>query len=207
MVRQFLEELTFRQKEVLEFISATIQQKGYPPTLREIGKRFRIASTNAVNGILEALEKKGYIKRRPFLSRGIEITSILKPDFRLVPVVGRIAAGLPILAVENIEAHLAVDKSFLPGGEIFSLKVVGDSMKDAGIFDGDYALARRQSIAEPGDVVVAVIGEDATVKKYFPTKKYIRLEPANEDYEPIIVEKGTPDFYIAGKVIGLMRRM
>ncbi len=207
MVRQLLEELTFRQKEVLEFISATIQQKGYPPTLREIGKRFRIASTNAVNGILEALERKGYIKRRPFLSRGIEITSILKPDFRLVPVVGRIAAGLPILAVENIETHLAVDKSFLPGGEIFSLKVVGDSMKDAGIFDGDYALARRQSIAEPGDIVVAVIGEEATVKKYFPTKKYIRLEPANEEYEPIIVEKGTPDFYIAGKVIGLMRRM
>lgn len=207
MVRQSLEELTFRQKEILEFISGNIQQKGYPPTLREIGRRHRIASTNAVNGILEALEKKGYIKRKPFLSRGIEITDVIRPDFRLVPVVGRIAAGLPILAVENIETHLAVDKSFLPGGEIFSLKVVGDSMIDAGIFDGDYCLARRQSVAEDGDVVVAVIGEEATVKKYHPTKKYIRLEPANENYEPIIVEKGMPDFYIAGKVIGLMRRM
>jgi len=207
MVRQFLEELTFRQKEVIEFISATIQQKGFPPTVREIGKRFRIASTNAVHGILEALEKKGHIRKRPFLSRGIEIISSLRPDFRLVPVVGRIAAGLPILAVENIETHLAVDKSFLPGGDIFSLKVVGESMKEAGIFDGDYVLARRQSMAEPGDIVVAVIGEEATVKKYYPTKKYIRLEPANQDFEAIIVEKGTPDFYIAGKVIGLMRRM
>jgi len=207
MVRQMLEELTFRQKEVLEFISDYIQREGYPPTFREIGKRFKVASTNAVNDILEALERKGYIKRRPYLSRSIEIVGSLKPDFRLVPVLGRIAAGLPILAVENIESHMAVDKSFLPGGDIFSLKVVGDSMKGEGIFDGDYVLARKQSVAVEGDVVVAVIGEEATVKKYFTTKKYVRLEPANEDFEPIIVDKKTPDFYIAGKVIGLMRRM
>ncbi len=201
------EELTFRQKEILNFISQAIQDKGYPPTLREIGKKFKIASTNGVHTILEAIEKKGYIKRHPLLSRGIELIQNIKANFTLVPVVGRIAAGLPILAVENIETHLAVDKTFLPSGEIFSLKVVGDSMKDAGILDGDYVLARRQETAEKGDIVVAVIGEEATVKTYVPLKNMIRLEPANPDFEPIIVDKNAPGFFIAGKVMGLMRKM
>ncbi len=201
------EELTFRQKEILNFISQAIQDKGYPPTLREIGKKFKIASTNGVHTILEALEKKGYIKRHPLLSRGIELIQNLKANFTLVPVVGRIAAGLPILAVENIETHLAVDKTFLPSGEIFSLKVVGESMRDAGILDGDYVLARRQETAEKGDIVVAVIGEEATVKTYVPLKNMIRLEPANPDFEPIIVDKKAPGFFIAGKVMGLMRKM
>lgn len=201
------EELTFRQKEILNFISQAIQEKGYPPTLREIGKKFKIASTNGVHTILEAIERKGYIKRHPHLSRGIEMVQNIKANFTLVPVVGRIAAGLPILAVENIETHLAVDKTFLPSGEIFSLKVVGDSMKDAGILDGDYVLARRQETAEKGDIVVAVIGEEATVKTYLPLKNMIRLEPANPDFEPIIVDKKAPGFFIAGKVMGLMRKM
>ena len=202
-----LEELTFRQKEILNFISQAVQDRGYPPTLREIGRKFKIASTNGVRTILETLEKKGYIKRHPLLSRGIELIQSIRPNFTLIPVVGRIAAGLPILAVENIETHLAVDKTFLPSGEIFSLKVVGDSMRDAGILDGDYVLARRQETAEKGDIVVAVIGEEATVKKYVPLKNMIRLEPENPDYEAIIVDKKAPGFFIAGKVIGLMRKM
>lgn len=202
-----VEELTFRQKEILNFISQAIQDKGYPPTLREIGKKFKIASTNGVHTILENLEKKGYIKRQPLLSRGIELVQNIRANFTLIPVLGRIAAGLPILAVENIETHLAVDKTFLPSGEIFSLKVVGESMKDAGILDGDYVLARRQETAEKGDIVVAVIGEEATVKTYVPLKNMIRLEPANPDFEPIIVGRKTPGFFIAGKVMGLMRKM
>jgi len=202
-----VEELTFRQKEILNFISQAIQDKGYPPTLREIGKKFKIASTNGVHTILENLEKKGYIKRQPLLSRGIELVQNIRANFTLIPVLGRIAAGLPILAVENIETHLAVDKTFLPGGEIFSLKVVGESMKDAGILDGDYVLARRQETAEKGDIVVAVIGEEATVKTYVPLKNMIRLEPANPDFEPTIVDRKTPGFFIAGKVMGLMRKM
>ena len=202
-----LEELTFRQKEILNFISQALQDKGYPPTLREIGKKFKIASTNGVHTILENLEKKGYIKRQPLLSRGIELVQNIRANFTLIPVLGRIAAGLPILAVENIETHLAVDKTFLPSGEIFSLKVVGESMKDAGILDGDYVLARRQETAEKGDIVVAVIGEEATVKTYVPLKNMIRLEPANPDFEPIIVDRKTPGFFIAGKVMGLMRKM
>jgi repressor LexA len=124
-----------------------------------------------------------------------------------VPILGRIAAGLPILAVENIEGSLAVDRSFIAGGDIFSLKVVGDSMKDSGIFDGDYVLARMQPTAEKGDIVVAVIGEESTVKRYSPERNRIRLLPANPIFEPIILDKKSPDFRIAGKVIGLLRKM
>lgn len=200
-------ELTRRQKEIFEFIKGMIDNKGFPPTIREIGERFRIASTNGVRDLLKALERKGFIRREPLLSRGIEIVRPAKTNFVAVPLVGRIAAGQPILAVENIENYIAIDKSFLPSGEIFSLKVVGDSMIEAGIHEGDYVMARRQETAEKGDIVVAVIGDEATVKKYFPEKNKIRLEPANPKYGPIVVEKRTPGFYIAGKVIGLLRKM
>lgn len=208
-------ELTERQREVLDFISEMIENKGLPPTIREIGERFKIASTNGVRAILSALSKKGYIRRKPLVSRGIELAKKAKAGFdyaqkrayMAVPLVGRIAAGLPTLAVENIEGSIAVDRSFLPGGDVFSLRVVGDSMKDVGIFDGDYVLARVQSTAEKGDIVVAVIGEEATVKTYVPQKNRVRLEPANPAYQPIIVDTRYSDFRIAGKVIGLLRRM
>lgn len=200
-------ELTKRQRDVLDFIAETIQKKGFPPTIREIGEKFKIASTNGVRGILSALTQKGYIRRQPLVSRGIELLTQTRPSFAAVPILGRIAAGLPILAVENIEGTVAVDRSFLTGGDIFSLKVAGDSMKDSGIFDGDYVLARMQPTAENGDIVVAVIGEEATVKRYSPGKNRIKLEPANPLFEPIIVDKKSPDFRIAGKVIGLLRKM
>ena len=200
-------ELTKRQRDVLDFIAEMIQQKGFPPTIREIGNRFKINSTNGVRAILSALTQKGYIRRKPLVSRGIELLTPSRVSFLTVPLLGRIAAGLPILAVENIEGSIAVDRSFLPGGDIFSLEVVGDSMKDSGIFDGDYVLAKMQPTADKGDVVVAVIGEEATVKRYIPEKNRIRLEPANPIFEPIIVDRKSPDFRIAGKVIGLLRKM
>lgn len=201
------DKLTNRQRQILEYISDMINKKGVPPTIREIGDKFRFKSTNATRSVLNALSKKGYIKRKPLVSRGIELLRQTKATFSIVPLIGRVSAGIPILAVENIEGNFAVDKSFLPDRESFFLKVVGDSMKDAGILDGDYVLAQSQDIANKGDIVVAIIGDEATVKKYFPEKNKVRLEPANQEYGPIIVEKNTPDFRIAGKVVGLLRRM
>lgn len=208
-----MKELTRRQKEVLDFISETTEKNGFPPTIREIGKKFRIASTNGVRAILSALSVKGYIRRKPLLSRGIEVlrsvsSSIgrVKPALVSVPLLGRISAGLPVLAVENVEGSIGIDKTLFPGDGIFFLKVVGDSMRDAGILNGDYVLAQQQNTADKGEIVVAMIGDEATVKRYFPEKNKVRLEPANPEYGPIVVEKRTPDFFIAGKVIGLLRK-
>jgi repressor LexA len=208
-------ELTPRQREVLDFIREMIENKGFPPTIREIGEKFKITSTNGVRAILSALSKKGYIRRKPLISRGIELAkkaNILfdfsrTGDYVAVPLLGRIAAGLPTLAVENIEGSIAVDRSFLPGGDVFSLKVEGESMKGSGILDGDYVLARSQSVAEKGDIVVAVIGEEATVKRYVPQKNRVKLAPDNPAFKPIVVDRRSEEFRIAGKVIGLLRRM
>jgi len=210
-----VKELTARQREILEFIREMIERNGLPPTIREIGERFKISSTNGVRAVLSALTQKGYIRRKPLLSRGIELAGKSKSVFDYgegsifvaVPLLGRIAAGLPTLAVENIEGSIAVDRSFVPGGDVFSLKVEGESMKDAGIFHGDYVLARAQSTAEKGDIVVAVIGDEATVKKYVPLGNRIKLEPANRAFKPILLNPAISDFRIAGKVIGLLRKM
>lgn len=201
------EKLTRRQRQVFEFISDTIESKGTAPTIREIGKRFKIASTNGVRAVLSSLVKKGYIRRKPMVSRGIELVREMKSSFINVPILGRISAGLPVLAVENIEGTIALDKNFFSGGDIFSLKVQGDSMKDAGIFDGDYVVARQQPTADKGDIVIAIIGEEATVKKYFPENGKVRLEPANPDFKPIVIQRKSPEFFIAGKVIGLLRKL
>lgn len=201
-----MKELTQRQKEVLDFISEMMEKKGFPPTIREIGQKFKITSTNGVRAILSALSSKGYIRRKPLISRGIELLKAVRSDLVYVPLVGRISAGLPVLAVENIEGNIGIDKTLFPGDGIFFLKVVGDSMKDAGILNGDYVLAQQQKTAEKGEIVVAMIGNEATVKRFFPEKNRVRLEPANPEYGPIIVEKKTPDFFIAGKVIGLLRK-
>ena len=201
-----MEKLTKRQREVLQYISEMVESKGFPPTIREIGKKFKIASTNGVRTILFSLTKKGYIKRRPFISRGIELISSFKGSLIFVPVLGRISAGIPILAVENIEGTIALDKNLFSGGEIFSLRIQGDSMRDEGILDGDYIVARHQSYANKGDVVVVIIGEEATVKRYFPEDGKVRLEPANPDFRPIIIDRKALGFFIAGKVIGLLRK-
>jgi repressor LexA len=201
------EELTARQQQIFEFIREMIRRTGIPPTMREIGKKFAIRSTNGVREVFAVLEKKCHIRRKPYLSRSIELADEPAAVFEPIPLIGRVAAGLPILAVENIDGHLAVDRSFLPSGEVFSLRITGDSMKDEGIRDGDFVLVKKQETARRGEIVVAVIGEEATVKKFYAERGLVRLEPANPAFGPIIVEKNTPGFYIAGKVVGLMRRM
>ena len=205
-------DLTARQREIFEYIRNMIRTKGRPPSIREIGESFQIHSTNGVRAVLEALERKGYIRRDRYTSRGIELLKepleqMLSGRYREVFWVGRVAAGTPIWAEQNIEGSFLLDREFVPGEEVFSLRVRGDSMIDAGIYDGDFVLVKRQPHADPGDVVVAQIGDEATVKKFFPERRRIRLEPANPEYGPIVVERDAPGFAIAGKVIGLLRRM
>jgi len=207
-----MKELTARQREIFDFIKKSVIKIGRPPSLREIGEKFAINSTNGVRSVLEALERKGYIKRNRYLSRGIEIIKEAPDHYdekqlRSVPWVGRVAAGTPVWADQNIEGNFYIDRSFAPGEYIFALRVTGDSMKNAGILDGDYVLVRRQQTAQKGEIVVAQIDDEATVKRFMPDKKRIRLEPENPDFGPIIVERNAPGFVIAGKVIGLMRKM
>ncbi|MCK4596634.1 transcriptional repressor LexA [bacterium] len=200
--------LTARQKQALEFIVGAIRERGCPPTIREMGDALGISSTNGVRYLLDVLAQKGYIRRRPHVSRGIELVHGRSPDHIVaVPLVGRVAAGEPILAQENIEDFFFLDSSFLTSGDLFALRVKGESMIDAGIFDGDVIFARQQPSAENGDIVVAVIGEEATVKRFYPENGRVRLEPANSSYGPIVVERDAPGFRIAGKVVGLIRRM
>ena len=200
-------KLTVRQKQLYDFISKSILERGVPPTIREMGKKLTISSTNGVRSILNALIKKGYVKKTPLVSRGIELAGEMMSSTKHLPLVGTVPAGAPILAQENIEGSIAVDTSFLPSGETFTLRVVGESMVGAGIVDGDFVVVRKQNTAEPGDIVVAVIGDEATVKRFYPESDCIRLEPENETFGPIVVELDTPGFYIAGKVVGLLRRM
>jgi len=200
-------KLTARQKQVYDFIAASILEKSAPPTIREIGERFSIQSTNGVRSILTALIKKSYIKKTPLVSRGIELATRMTTSVRQLRLVGTVPAGAPLLAEENVEGSIAVDTTFLPSGETYSLRVVGESMIGAGIVDGDFVVVRKQDSADAGDIVVAVIGDEATVKRYYPEPDCIRLEPENDAFGPIIVENDTPGFYIAGKVVGLLRRM
>ena len=201
------EALTRRQKEILEYIERMITELGKSPTIREIGERFNISSTNGVRAHLQALMKKGYIRRQGLISRGIELVRAMSGPIKKVPLVGAVPAGTPIDAIENIEGEIAVDTSFFPSGETFTLRVKGDSMQEAGILDGDYVLVKKQKSADPGDIVVAIIGEEATVKRYFPEAGRVRLQPENEAFEPIWVDRKSPEFSLAGKVIGLMRRI
>ena len=200
-------KLTEKQRQILEYIEQQILQKGHSPTFREIGKRFGITSTNGVRTHLTALIKKGYIKKENYISRGLELVKSVAANIGRVPLVGSVPAGQPIDAIENVEGDIALDLSFLPGGESFSLYVKGDSMQNAGIFDGDLVLVRKQATAQKGDIVVAVLNGEATVKRYFPEGAKVRLQPENDAYEPIIIGKKSGEFRIAGKVVGLMRKI
>ena len=200
------EPLTERQRKILDFIDSKISAHGQPPTLREIGAKFGITSTNGVRTHLDALVKKGYLKREGFISRGLELTRKLAGPVNRVPLVGLVPAGNPIDAAENIEAEFALDKSFLPSGETFSLQVKGDSMQNAGILDGDYVLVAKQETAHKGEIVVAIINGEATVKRYFPEGNRIRLQPENVSYQPIMVDRRSGEFRLAGRVVGLLRR-
>lgn len=205
-------DLTARQREIFDYIKDMILERGRPPSIREIGEQFGIRSTNGVRAVLEALERKGYVKRDRYTSRGIELLkeaddTVPSSRLREISWVGRVAAGTPIWAEQNIEGSFYIDKDFVSGEEVFSLRVQGDSMVEAGIFDGDFVLVKRQQSANKGEVVVAQIGDEATVKRFYPERKRVRLEAANPSYGPIVVDKNTPGFFIAGKVIGLLRRM
>jgi repressor LexA len=200
------EPLTVRQRKILEYVEHRITEDRQPPTIREIGDKFGITSTNGVRTHLEALVKKGYLKKEGFISRGLELTRRLAGPVRRIPLVGAVPAGNPIDSAENVESEFALDKGFLPGGETFSLRVIGDSMRDAGILDGDFVLVTKQDTAQSSDIVVAIINGEATVKRYFPEGNRIRLQPENDQYKPIIVEKKSGEFRLAGKVIGLLRR-
>ena len=205
-------KLTDRQQVIYDFIAAVIRSRGAPPTIREIMDEFGISSTNGVRTTLAALEKKGHILRHPRLSRGIELVDYLEPeslsdDLRLIPLIGRVAAGEPILANQNVETTLRIDSSLVPAtGVLFALRVHGESMKNAGILDGDIVLARQQETADRGEIVVALIDDEATVKRFYPEPDGIRLMPENDAFDPIVVTEGSGEFRIAGKVVGLVRQ-
>jgi repressor LexA len=200
--------LTDRQREILDFISRSIAKRGYPPTLREIGSHFGIRSTNGVNDHLRALEKKGYLQREDLKSRALR-PIVTTGQLVEVPVLGRVAAGQPLLAVRNYDDTVRVDRFFIGNNrEVFALRVKGDSMIEDGIFDGDYVFVRKQLQANSGETVVAMIGDEATVKRYYPEGDTIRFQPANARLEPIYVRKR--DFKsvnLLGVVIGVYRKL
>jgi repressor LexA len=202
--------LTKRQQEVIQFITEELQIHGRPPTLREIGTKLKISSTNAVRSLLTALEKKEYIIRKAYLSRGIELVktpvNVEIGGIVSIPIIGSVAAGQPLLAEENIEGHIRIDRDLFRANDGFALRVNGQSMVEAGIRDGDIVLARPNLPLEEGAIIVALIGDEATVKHYFHERDHIRLEPANPHFGPIIVERDTPGFHVAGKVVGLYRK-
>lgn len=230
-----MQGLTKRQAQTLDYIRQSIEERGYPPTLREIGEYMGIRSTNGVNDHLRALERKGYLRREDMKSRALRLvgentesipeesasselngstpqSAALNDNDNLldVPVVGRVAAGLPILAEDNLIDSVKVDRGLLRGGigrGIFGLRVQGDSMIEAGILSGDYIFVRQQPTAERGQIVVALIGEEATVKYFYPERDYIRFQPANASMAPILVR--ATDFkptMLLGVVVGLHRR-
>jgi repressor LexA len=198
-------ELSPRQMTILQYIQKTIDTRGYPPSVREIGEAVGLKSSSTVHAHLVKLENKGYIRRDPTKPRAIEI---LNEDSAVVriPMVGRVAAGKPILALENIEGTFSLPASFVGTTEdnLFMLTIKGDSMVDAGILDGDYVIVRQQQTAKNGEIVVALLdGEDATVKRFYRDKDSIRLQPENDNYEPI----RRKDVQIIGKVVGVIRKL
>ena len=199
-------KLTAKQQSVLDFLKSEIKRKGYPPTVREICDAVGLSSTSTVHSHLETLEKKGYIRRSPSKNRS---TEILEEDFYTggrelvnVPIVGRVAAGVPILAEENIEDTFPIPIDYVKNDVCFMLHVKGESMIDEGIFDGDLVLVRQQPDANDGDIVIALLDDSATVKKFRRDGELICLEPANPAYETI----RTHECDVLGKVIGLYRR-
>ena len=200
-------KFTDKQREILEYIKEMILKKGYPPAVREICEAVHLKSTSSVHSHLESLEKNGYIRRDPTKPRTIEI---LDDDFALtrrelvnVPVIGTVAAGVPILAEQNIEDYLPIPAEILPNKEVFMLKVKGNSMIEAGIYNGDKVIVAKQPNAENGDKVVALVDDSATVKTFYKENGHFRLQPENSSMDPIILDQ----VEILGKVIGLFRMM
>ncbi len=209
-------DLSVRQSEILRVIEESLLAQGYPPTVREIGEAVGLSSPASVQNHLSVLEEKGYIRRGAAKRRAIEVVSShadgrsaqstrlrVQDPMEWLPLVGRVAAGAPLLADENVDESVQVPGFLAAGEECFVLRVRGSSMINAGILDGDLVVVRRQESAENGDIVVALLGEDATLKRFFREQGYVRLQPENDAMEPIV----TRDPRIVGKVTGVMRRM
>jgi repressor LexA len=205
--------LTGRQQEIWDYLVSYVDEHGYPPTVREIGERVGLASPSTVHAHLANLERAGYLRRDPTKPRALELTGLRRRDARpepaqQLPLVGEIAAGGPLLAEQNIEEYVAFPEQLVRGGADFLLRVKGDSMIDAGIFDGDLVVVRRSDTAVNGEIVVALAGDDesaeeATVKRYFRENGRIRLQPENESLEPIYAQH----VQVLGKVVGVFRQL
>ena len=200
-------ELTARQKELFDFLKDYFTEKGFPPTLREIASHFGLRGPRGPQKTLHILERKGFIRKMPGSSRAIEILGLSLNQTFSIPIVGRVRAGEPILAIENIEGYFNLDRSFASSKDVFLLRVQGDSMIDAHIQDGDFALVKPQLNAENGEIVVALIEDEATIKRIFTERDLIRLEPANPHMEPIVIKKGEKKVSLVGKVVGIFRKM
>lgn len=198
-------KISDKQREILDYIKTEILNKGYPPTVRDICEAVKLKSTSSVHSHLETLEKNGYIRRDPTKPRAIEIVddnfNLTRREVINVPMIGRVAAGQPILAVENIESYFPIPTEFMPNAESFMLRVQGESMINAGIFDGDNILVEKCDTAHNGEMVVALVDDSATVKTFYKEGDHIRLQPENDFMDPIIV----PDCKILGKVFGVFR--
>ncbi|MGI6008199.1 MAG: transcriptional repressor LexA [Ruminococcus sp.] len=201
-------KISRKQQEILDYIKSEILSKGYPPSVREICEAVQLKSTSSVHSHLASLERNGYIRRDPTKPRAIEILddvfNAARCDMVSVPIVGRVAAGEPILAEENVESYFPIPAEHMPNSDAFILEVHGESMINAGILDGDYVLVQSQSTAENGTMVVALLDDSATVKTFYKEKGHFRLQPENDAMEPIIVGD---ELQILGKVIGVMRFM
>ena len=199
------EKITAKQQEILEYIKETILKKGYPPAVREICEAVHLKSTSSVHSHLETLEEKGYIRRDPTKPRTIEIIddcfNLTRREVVNVPLLGTVAAGVPLLAEENIENYYPIPVELLPNADTFMLNVKGNSMINAGIFDGDQLIVERCSTAYDGEIVVALVDDSATVKRFYKEDGYYRLQPENDEMEPSLVDH----LEILGKVIGLFR--
>ena len=199
-------KITQKQSDILEFIKSEILSKGYPPTVRDICNAVNLKSTSSVHAHLETLEKNGYIRRDPTKPRAIEIIdenfSLTGREIVNVPIVGRVAAGEPLLATQNIENYFPIPMEFMPNNDVFILEVKGESMINVGIFEGDWIVVEKKNTARNGEIIVALVDDSATVKTFYKEDGHIRLQPENDTMDPIIV----PDCKILGKVISLYRR-
>lgn len=198
-------KITGKQSEILEYIKKEILNKGYPPTVRDICDAVNLKSTSSVHSHLETLEKNGYIRRDPTKPRAIEIVdenfNLSRREFVNVPIIGNVAAGQPLLAVENIDNYFPIPTEYMPNSESFMLRVKGESMINAGIFDGDIIIVEKQNTARNGEIIVALVDDSATVKTFYKEADHIRLQPENDTMDPIIVSNCT----ILGKVFGVFR--
>ena len=203
-------KISKKQSEILEYMKNEILNRGFPPSVREICEAVSLKSTSSVHSHLETLEKNGYIRRDPTKPRAIEIVddnfNLVRRETVNVPIIGKVAAGEPLLAVQNVERYFPIPSEYMPNKQTFMLVVQGDSMVNAGIFSGDYVVVEKQKNAENGDKIVALVEDSATIKTFYKEKDHIRLQPENDYMDPIVIHP-EQQFQVLGKVIGVFRFM